>query len=269
MKASSSVAAILVAGVLIGAAVGWIGYFKLSKTRAIFILNVGEISLTNSFVEDPEALIERMKSPTFAAAVSERAKLPELATLLPSSQYGGRGQLTARALKPVSPGSPSLIEVTILSPSSQDAEAAATAVSQEILEDHAKRLAPFLEEMKRRATELRGAANSAPETEGSFLGRSPARPTDPGRQSGQDSIDKRPAKLSSGYDAAVALLTQQDKQTTLLFAPVVTKPGRTWMIAAPLGGVFVGIVFVFFALRIRRESGLRASFEDDASSPPT
>jgi|GEM_PF-4330124 len=269
MKASSSVAAIIVAGVLIGAAVGWIGYSKFSKTKAVFILNVGEVTLTNSFVEDPEALIERMKSPTFAAAVSERAKLPELATLLPSSQYGGRGQLTVRALRPVSPGSPSLIEVTISSSSGQDAEAAATAVSKQILEDHAKRLAPFVQEMKRRASELRDPANSAPETEDGSLGRSPTRPTDPGRQGGRDSIDRRPAKLSSGYDAAVALLAQQDKQTTLLFAPVVTKPSLAWMMAAPLGGVFVGIVFVFFALCIRREAGRRANLEDDASSRST
>jgi hypothetical protein len=275
MKASSSVAAIIVAGVLIGAAVGWVGYSKFSKTKAIFILNVGEINQTKSFVEDPDALIERMKSPAFAASVSERAKLPELAILLPSVQYGGKGQLTARSLRPVTLGSPSLIEVAISSSSSQNVEAAAVAASQQILEDHAQRLAPFLEEMKRRADKLRGQPNFPPMNDDNVQQMSPAGadvreaqvlPSLTGYSSGRlAEIDE----LESNYFASISLAAQQGKQTTLLFTPVVIKPSLAWMMAAPFGGVFVGIVFVVFALRIRREVSLRANLEDEASIRPT
>src|SRR3981081_4005507 len=98
----------LLMAVILGSVAGFAASELMrANSQGIAIVSIGRQDLT-SFIEEPLAVVERIKSIGFAAAASRRAGISELSTLLPARQYGGSGALNARSMR-----DQSLIEIRI------------------------------------------------------------------------------------------------------------------------------------------------------------
>jgi hypothetical protein len=129
---------------LVTAIVGFIAAFAvwsltIATSQAIAIVSIGRDQAA-AFIEEPQAVIERIKSPGFANAVSARAGISELSTLLPARQYGGSGALAVRNLK-----DPNVIEIRINLPQPELAQKALNAVVDELIADHSEKTAPLIQ----------------------------------------------------------------------------------------------------------------------------
>jgi hypothetical protein len=120
----------------------------LTTSQAISVVGIGRYDQT-TLVEDPQAVIERIKAPAFAAAASARAGISELSTLLPAGQYGGSGALSARSLR-----DPNLIEIRINLVQPEWAQKAINAVVEELIADHSAKMAPLVQNLELTLTAL-------------------------------------------------------------------------------------------------------------------
>jgi hypothetical protein len=138
----------LLATAIFGSAIAFVALSQfLSTNQATSIVSIGRYDQT--YIEEPQAVIERIKAPNFAAAVSARTGIPELSTLLPAAQYGGSGALNARSLR-----DPNLIEIRINLVQPEWTQKAINAVVDELLADHSAKLAPLVQNIEATLTQL-------------------------------------------------------------------------------------------------------------------
>jgi hypothetical protein len=148
-KVAISLAATSIIGFIV-ALTAWSLLFTASQ--AVAIVSIGRYDQTpNAFIEEPQSVIERIRSPNFAAAVSARAGISELSTLLPGKQYGGGGAITARGLR-----DPNLIEIRINLPQPELALTATTAVVDELIANHEAKTLPLIQNLQSALTILDG-----------------------------------------------------------------------------------------------------------------
>jgi hypothetical protein len=133
---------LLVTAILGSTAAFAVWSLTIATSQAIAIVSIGRQDQA-SFIEEPQAVIERIKSPDFAAAASARAGVSELSTLLPARQYGGSGALTARNLRDLN-----VIEIRINLPQRELAQKAINAVVDELLADHSAKIAPLIQNLQ-------------------------------------------------------------------------------------------------------------------------
>jgi hypothetical protein len=138
---------------LVTAVLGFIAAFAfwsltMETSQAIAIVSIGRQD-HEAFIEEPQVVIERIKSPGFATAAATRAGISELSTLLPAVQYGGGGALSARNLR-----DPSLIEIRINLPQRELAKKGINAVLDELIADHAAKIAPRIQNLQSSLTVL-------------------------------------------------------------------------------------------------------------------
>jgi hypothetical protein len=114
----------------------------LPTSQAIAIVSIGRED-QNAPIEEPQAVIERIKSPDFAAAASTRAGISELSQLLLAVQYGGDGALSARNLR-----DPNLIEIRINLPQRELAQKGMNAVVDELIANHAEKIASRIKDIQ-------------------------------------------------------------------------------------------------------------------------
>ncbi len=146
VSAKARIAALL-AGTIIGLLVG-ISIWPFAVSQAIVIISIGRYD-QYSWIEEPQAVIERIKSSDFASAVAARAGLPDLATQLPARQYGGNGALSVRNLRDVN-----ILEVKISAADPQVAQKALTAVVDQLLAEHSARIDPLIQDLESRLKSL-------------------------------------------------------------------------------------------------------------------
>jgi hypothetical protein len=143
----------LLTGAVAGSIIGLTAWsLLLTGSQAIAIVSIGRFDLSPfSLIEEPQSVIERIKSSNFVAAVSARAGIPELSTLLPAKQYGASGALSARSLR-----DPNLIEIRINLPQPELALKATTAAVDQLIADHDARTAPLIQNLQSALTVLEG-----------------------------------------------------------------------------------------------------------------
>ncbi|MDB5619755.1 hypothetical protein [Tardiphaga sp.] len=270
---------LVVIGGVLGALIGCAAWLLvLSFSHATFIVSIGQVQqgissgtigqqvkLDPAFLEDPSAFAERVRSPAFASSIAQRTGLAELVETLPARQYGGRGMLSVRSLRAPAQGLPNLIELRISSLSSDVARAAARAASEQIIEEHAKLLEPFMRAMKGRGEllqeQLAVLRKSDEELDRKFAKLAP------GQQSDTSDAVLLAAKLMSekraldveltAYEGRLAILSQDTRKTMVLFEPAVSTPRKAWAFLAPISGAIAVMIFVFLALRVWQEFATR------------
>jgi hypothetical protein len=127
---------------IVGAIGAWTFWGQLPTTSdAVAIVSIGKYH--SSSIEEPQSFIERVKSRSFAAAVSGRAGIPELATLLPAPEYGGSGAISARSLR-----DPNLVEIRVSLLEPDLALKAVSAAVDELIADHAAKIEPLIRNLR-------------------------------------------------------------------------------------------------------------------------
>lgn len=263
-------------GTLLGVGLGWLAWDSvLSSSQATFIVSIGQVGQVSPsgpigqqvkpdimFLEDPASFVERIRSPAFADLVAKRTNLPEdVVAALPARQYGGGGLLVARSLRMVNQGASNLIEVKIIADRPEAARAMAKAAADEIVEEHEKLLGPYVEVLKRRSAILRkqiDAQQSPASQAGAELNKKLSQLAPEYNDLIQVGLslmtERRALELElSYYDSSLAIISQDDRKTMVLFPPAVSSPKRSWSILAPLFGGVAGLIFVMLGLRIWQE----------------
>jgi hypothetical protein len=150
------IAITLLAGAIAGSTIGLAAWsLLLTTSQAIAVVSIGRYDQTPySLIEEPQAVIERIKSPNFVAAAFARAGISEPSTLLTARQYGGSGALAARSLRDLN-----LIEIRINLTQPELALKATTAVVDELIADHDAKTAPLIQNLQSALTVLDGRAS--------------------------------------------------------------------------------------------------------------
>jgi hypothetical protein len=142
---------------LLGAVFGFVAFFAvLNADEAIGIIQVGRVpnfvgsnasapgnlnaSGTGNLIEDPNALIERLKSRDFARTIGEQLHDHGLDLVLPATQYGGKGGIRARLLR-----DGTQIEVRLQAGTDKKAIEILDVVFARLIEEHQKSTKTFLD----------------------------------------------------------------------------------------------------------------------------
>lgn len=134
---------ILLLAAILGAVAGLAATrLTAASNQSIAVISLGRQD-KDTFVEEPLALMERIKSTAFASAVAAHAAIPELSIQLPARQYGGGGAIEARSLR-----DPGLVEIRINLPQSESAQKAMTAVVEQLIAEHEAKAAPVIANIK-------------------------------------------------------------------------------------------------------------------------
>src|ERR1035437_9585054 len=134
---------------VLGAAFGFVAFFAvLSVHEALGIVQIGRVpnalnsnaSTVNSngstvgiLIEDPNVLVERLRSKSFARVISERLHDQRLEMNLPATQYGGKGAVRSRLLR-----DSAQVEVRIQAGTDNEAIEVLRAIFAELTEEHKK-----------------------------------------------------------------------------------------------------------------------------------
>jgi hypothetical protein len=237
----------LLAGAVAGSIIGLTAWsLLLANSQATTVVSIGRYD-QSSLIEDPQAVIERIKSPNFAAAASARVGIPELSTLLPARQYGGRGALSARGSK-----DSNLIEIRVNLTQPDLAQKAITAIVDELVADHEARAAPLIQNLQSALTVLDKHASEMIKANDSITKR--INGSSQGGEIGEDSMALLSARAltETGLGALVKseielrMLASNVRKTQVLVAPTVTtsKPTSLYQIVAAgsLAGLLAGLL---------------------------
>jgi hypothetical protein len=235
---------VLLVTVMLGSTAAFV-VSRSANSEIVAILSIGRQD-QSTFIEEPFAVIERLKSSWFAAAASTRAGIPQLSTLLPARQYGGSGALSARSLRDLS-----LVEIRIDLPQPDLAQKAMTAVVDELIANHEAKIAPLIQYLQssiptldRRTSEMIKASDAITNRlKGSSL---------------EGEIDQEKAALLSaralneaGLSALVKsasdlrLVLTNIRKTQLVTTPLVTMKATSFyrtLAAGALGGLLIGLL---------------------------
>jgi hypothetical protein len=220
---------------------------RAPNSEAIAIVSIGRQDQT-AFIEEPFAVIERLKSSWFATAASTRAGISELSTLLPARQYGGSGALSARNLRDLS-----LVEIRIELPQPELAQKAITAVVDELIANHEAKVAPLIQYIQSSLPALDRSTSEMIKASDAITKRLKSSP-----QEGE--IDQESAALLSaralteaGLGALVRsaielrLLSANIRKTRLVATPIVTTKATSLyqtVAAGALAGLLVGLLLL-------------------------
>jgi hypothetical protein len=147
---------------VVGAAIGfgsW--YLQFTEYKAIKVIAVDRVDIPGApteYVTDPVVLVETIKSPAFAKKVAERSGIPDLASLLPSSAYGGQQKLTVRNFA----NPPTAIELKLSMPTAELARTAMNAVGEEIALLQSRKTRAFLDALSKPLPSAQQLAGESP-----------------------------------------------------------------------------------------------------------
>jgi hypothetical protein len=239
----------LLAGAVAGSIIGLTAWSQLlANSQATTIVSIGRYDQI-SLIEDPQTVIERIKSPDFVAAASARVGIPELSMLLPARQYGGLGALSARGSK-----DSNLIEIRINLPQPDLAQKAITAIVDELVAGHEARTAPLVQNLQSALTTLDNHESEV--IKASDLITKRLNGSSQGGEIGEDSITLLSARAltETGLaaliksDIELRLLASNVRKTQVVVPPTVTtsKPTSLYQIVAAgaLAGILVGLLLL-------------------------
>lgn len=241
---------------LVTAVLGFIAAFAFwslttETSQAIAVVSIGNFGRHDQFslIEEPQAVIERIKSPSFVAAAAARAGISELSTLLTARQYGGNGALTARSLRDLN-----LIEIRINLAQPELALKAITAVVDELLADHEAKTAPLIQNLQSTLTTLDRHASEMIKASDAITKRVSG--TSQNEVIGQDStaLLSALALTESGLGALVIseselrILISNIHRSQVIGVPTVITPKATSLYqsvaAGTLAGLLVGLLLL-------------------------
>jgi hypothetical protein len=246
------ISTMLLMTVILGSVAGFAASELLTRasSRGIAIVSIGRQDQT-SFIEEPLAVVERIKSAGFAAAASARAGIFELSTLLPARQYGGRGALNARTLRDLS-----LIEISIDAPEPELAQKAINAVLEELIANHEDKIAPLIQNLQSSLPALDRSTSEMIKARDAIAKRLGA-----SFQNGE--IDQESATLLSaralteaGLGAMVKsaselrLLSANIRKTQLVATPMVTTAKATSLYRIVATGMLIGLLVGLLSLQM-------------------
>lgn len=148
----------LVLFAIAGGVLGYLAYRSVfGGPEAIALIQIGQVGGDSApiLVEDPNTLMERMKSADFADAVAKRSGLADAAKLLPAGQYGGAGALRSRMLR-----SGDQVEIRVTAEGEDEAMALAGAVLDEIGAEHDALMAPLMAVLNAQIADMEAQAAS-------------------------------------------------------------------------------------------------------------
>jgi hypothetical protein len=222
-----------------------------ANSQGIAVVSIGRQDQT-TFIEEPLAVVERIKSAGFATAASMRAGISELSTLLPARQYGGKGALNARTLRDLS-----LIEIRINVPEPELAQKAINAVVEELIANHEAKIAPLIQTLQstlpaidRSTSEMIKASEAITKRLGGSF------------QNGEI-VDQESASLLStralteaGLGALIKsaselrILSANIRKTQLVATPMVTTAKATSLFRLVAMGMLVGLLVGLLSLQM-------------------
>jgi hypothetical protein len=239
----------LLTGAVAGSIIGLAAWSQLlANSQATSVVSIGRYDQT-SLIEDPQTVIERIKSPNFVATASARVGIPELSMLLPARQYGGLGALSARGSK-----DSNLIEIRINLTQPDLAQKAITAIVDELVAGHEARTAPLVQNLQSALTVL--DKHESEVIKASDLITKRLNGSSQGGEIGEDSITLLSARAltETGLaaliksDIELRLLASNVRKTQVVVPPTVTtsKPTSLYQIVAAgaLAGLLAGLLLL-------------------------
>jgi hypothetical protein len=238
---------------IFGAIVGFAAWsLQLSTSQAIAIVSIGRFDQTQySFIEEPQTVIERIRSPNFVAAASARSGIPELSTLLPAGQYGGSRALSARSLR-----DPSLVEIKVILQQPELALKATTAIVDELIADHEARTAPLIQNLQSAMAVLNRHQSEMIEASETIAKRASGSSQTEG--SGQDNVALLSARALTESGLAALIKNESDLRTLLsnvrksqiVAVPTVTTPKAASLYRIVAAGMVVGLLVGLLLLQM-------------------
>jgi hypothetical protein len=264
----------LIAGSLFGLA-AWLLLF--SNSQGLAVVSIGRFDNTSprpdqptqvNWVEEPQVVVERMKSQSFAKSVAERAQQPELATLLPAKQYGGSGALNVRSLR-----DPNLLEIKISSKDPNTVRAAIEAVVAELISEHTTRVEPLLSEIALKLQSIKDLAADARKSHDQLTKLLDASPRDENAQQTltllalKSVADSNLAALEkTTLEVEVASSGQATRNTRVIQPPSISTPKISSLFQTMVLAGLAGIIFAILYLQSRPRS--YQNDPDEANSRP-
>ena len=273
---------ILLAGLLAGSVFGTaIWFLVFTSSQGLALVSIGRFDNTSpkpdqptqvNWIEEPQVVVERMKSQSFAKLVAERAKLPEIATLLPAKQYGGNGALSARSLR-----DPNLLEIKVITTNPDTARAAIEAILEELISEHTKRTEPLLRDTALRLQSLNNLEDEVQKSHDRLT--KILDELTPDVQNAQQSLTLLALKSVSDSNLAAIEKTTLEVETTLLSlstrntrviqAGVVSTPNMASFYQTIVLSSIAGFILAFLFLQIRPQpSRIEGYGTDDTDSRP-
>lgn len=242
----------LIVAALTGAAIGTAAWTQLfANSQAIAVVSIGKLDQFSGWIEEPQAVMERLKSRDFAVTVAARARDPQLAELLPSTQYGGGSALTVRSLRDVN-----LLEIKISAASPDTAKSAISASMDELVADHAARIAPLMDGIQSSLKSLDAlAAESIRSTEVLSKRLSDASEAAGNSQEAVALVSTR-SSAEVGLGALVKslselkILSSNIRPTRAVTSPSVTTPRAASLYRTIAAGALAGVLLGLLLLQI-------------------
>jgi len=215
---------------------------QLSNSQAVAVVSIGR-SENGLLIEEPQSVIERIKSSGFVAAAAARAGILELSTLLPVTQDGGSGALSARSLR-----DPNLIEFRVNLPQPALALKAVTAVVEELIADHEVKVAPLIQALQSALAVLDRQASEMTKASDSIAKRTSV--SSQNEEIGQDSSALLSARALSETALSGLVTTQSNlrlllshiRSSQVIGVPTVITPRATSLYRIVAGGTFAGLL---------------------------
>jgi hypothetical protein len=282
LKPGKKAWSISLAGLTAGSIFGTAAWFLLFTTcQGLALISIGRFDNTSprpdqptqvNWIEEPQVLAERMKSLGFAKSVAERAKLPEIATLLPARQYGGGSALSVRSLRDTN-----LIEIKVNAKNPATAHAAIEAIVEELVSEHTKRMAPLLRDAALRLQSLNDLATDARKSRDRLTKQLEELPPD-GQNVQQSSTllalkstaDNNLAAIEkTALEVETALSGQSIRNTRVIQAATVITPKLSSLFQTILLSAVAGLILAFLCLQTRPHTNrIEGRGTEDAASRP-
>jgi hypothetical protein len=271
---------ILLAGVIAGSIFGSVVWFLLfTNSQGFALVSIGRFDNTSprpdqpsqaNWIEEPQVVVERMKSQNFARSVAERTLLPDIATLLPAKQYGGSGALNVRSLR-----DPNLLEIKVNIKNPDTARAAIEAVVEELVSEHVKKVEPLLREVTLKLQSFNDLAADARKSHDRLTKLFESLPLDnPNAQQFltllalKSVADSNLAAVEkTALDVATVLSSQSTRNTRIIQAPAVSTPKMSSLYQTMALSAAAGLILAFLYLQTRHQAyHLDERGKDDADS---
>ena len=242
----------LLAGAIVGSIIGIAAWTQLlASSQATAIVSIGRYDQFTSWIEEPQAVIERIKSAEFASAVAARAGVADLATQLPSRQYGGNGALSVRNLRDLN-----ILEIKITAADPEVAKKAITAAVDQLLAEHSAKIEPLIQDLDSRIKSLEGITAATIQSNDALTKRigSISQIGDEG-VNGMFALSAR-ASSDTGLIAMVTgagqlkMLVANIRRSRAITAPTVTTPNSASLYRIITAGAVAGFLFALLLLQM-------------------
>jgi phosphoribosylformylglycinamidine (FGAM) synthase PurS component len=242
----------LLAGAIVGSIIGIAAWtLLLASSYATAIVSIGRYDPSTSWIEEPQAVIERIKSAEFASAVAARAGVADLATQLPSRQYGGKGALSVRNLRDLN-----ILEIKIDAYDPEVAKKAITAVVDQLLAEHSAKIEPLIQDLDSRLKSLESITAATIQSNDALTKRIGS--ISPIGDEGVNGIFALSARASSdtGLGAMVTgaaqlkMLVANIRRSRAVTAPNVRTPNFASLFRIITAGAVAGFLFALLLLQM-------------------